>query len=183
MQTHVSTRQTDTHRRAKLYRWRTAHGDPAEWKERKRGELKILHNTINNNVCILMRRDKTLKVCANHFKVPWMKLTPKSDEEPKTKMFAATFGTLENANVFNEKFDEARHLAKHKNSAQIVFFAGTGHGRKYNESSDTEYDSHYKPIISLPEAVVSTNEEDEIEILKIRSKLYRWSAAPGDPAE
>lgn len=55
-------------------------------------------------------------------------------------------------------------------------------GRRCSESSDSEYDPQYKPIISLPEVVVSTNEEDEVELLKVRAKLYRWDAH-GDPAE
>lgn len=37
-----------------------------EWKERGTGELKLLRNRINSRCRVVMRREKTLKVCANH---------------------------------------------------------------------------------------------------------------------
>lgn len=62
--------------RAKLFRF-DAIADPAEWKERGTGDVKILrHKEIKGKIRILMRRDKTLKVCANHFIQPWMLLRP-----------------------------------------------------------------------------------------------------------
>jgi Ran-binding protein 1 len=51
--------------RAKLYRYDTSNDDP-EWKERGVGDVKILKHKQNGTCRILMRRDKTLKVCANH---------------------------------------------------------------------------------------------------------------------
>jgi hypothetical protein len=49
-------------RRAKLFRF----DKPAsEWKERGTGEVKILQPT-QGKIRLVMRRDKTLKVCANH---------------------------------------------------------------------------------------------------------------------
>ena len=50
-------------RRAKLFRF----DKPAsEWKERGTGEVKILQPTAGGKIRLVMRRDKTLKVCANH---------------------------------------------------------------------------------------------------------------------
>ena len=50
--------------RAKLFRF-----DPTskEWKERGTGDVRLLRHTENNKTRLVMRRDKTLKVCANHY--------------------------------------------------------------------------------------------------------------------
>ncbi len=54
------------HRRAKLFRY-DFEADPPEWKERGTGEVKFLKHRRTNNVRLLMRRDKTHKICANHY--------------------------------------------------------------------------------------------------------------------
>eukprot|EP00092_Neocalanus_flemingeri_P107159 GFUD01137536.1.p1 GENE.GFUD01137536.1~~GFUD01137536.1.p1 ORF type:complete len:162 (-),score=59.42 GFUD01137536.1:101-586(-) len=87
-------------RRAKLYRY--AHEcSPPEWKERGTGDVKILKKEEDHSARILMRREKTLKVCANHSILPWMELKPNcgsqkawvwktqldfADEEPKQEV-------------------------------------------------------------------------------------------------
>ena len=53
-------------RRAKLFRFDT-NEDPPQWKERGVGDVKLLKNKKNSNVRLLMRRDKTHKICANHY--------------------------------------------------------------------------------------------------------------------
>lgn len=52
-----------THRRAKLFR---LNKDEGEWKERGTGDVRFLKHKVTGKTRILMRRDKTLKVCANH---------------------------------------------------------------------------------------------------------------------
>lgn len=53
-------------RRAKLFRYDTTESPP-EWKERGTGDVKLLRHSEKNCVRVVMRRDKTLKICANHY--------------------------------------------------------------------------------------------------------------------
>ena len=52
--------------RAKLFRYDNE-SEPNEWKERGTGECKLLKHKETGYRRILMRRDKTLKICANHY--------------------------------------------------------------------------------------------------------------------
>ncbi|XP_013403747.1 ran-specific GTPase-activating protein [Lingula anatina] len=108
--------------RAKLFRYDTS-GDEPEWKERGTGEVKLLSHTGKGTTRLLMRRDKTLKICANHYVLPQMELkkncgsdkawvwnTPAdfADEEPKPELLAIRFANVENANKFKETFDRLK---------------------------------------------------------------------------
>lgn len=53
----------DVNRRAKLFRFDTA---ASEWKERGTGDVRLLAHKTTKKIRVVMRRDKTLKVCANH---------------------------------------------------------------------------------------------------------------------
>jgi hypothetical protein len=50
-------------RRAKLFRF---DAESSEWKERGTGDVRLLSHRETKKVRLVMRRDKTLKVCANH---------------------------------------------------------------------------------------------------------------------
>jgi Ran-binding protein 1 len=50
--------------RAKLFRFAK---ESNEWKERGTGDVKFLKHKQTNKTRIVMRRDQTLKVCANHY--------------------------------------------------------------------------------------------------------------------
>ena len=50
-------------RRAKLFRFVS---ESNEWKERGTGDVRLLQNKEDKKVRLVMQRDKTLKVCANH---------------------------------------------------------------------------------------------------------------------
>ena len=41
--------------------------DKNEWKERGTGEVKLLEHKETKKIRVLMRREKTLKICANHY--------------------------------------------------------------------------------------------------------------------
>lgn len=106
--------------RAKLFRF---HGDTKEWKERGTGDVKFLKHKTTNKTRILMRRDKTLKICANHLISKDYELKPNigsdrswvytvtadiSEGEPEAQTLAIRFGNKENADKFKEHFDEAK---------------------------------------------------------------------------
>jgi len=50
--------------RAKLFVFKK---DSQEWKERGTGDVRLLKHKSNGKTRLVMRRDKTLKVCANHY--------------------------------------------------------------------------------------------------------------------
>ncbi|KAJ1501558.1 hypothetical protein HMI54_006667 [Coelomomyces lativittatus] len=93
--------------RGKLFRFDRA---GTEWKERGIGNVRLmLHNT-TGKVRVLMRREKTLKICANHYLMDSMKLQPNvdsdrswvwnamgdfSDGESKNEMLAIRFANAE----------------------------------------------------------------------------------------
>ena len=50
--------------RAKLFIFKR---EASEWKERGTGDVRLLKHKENGKTRLVMRRDKTLKVCANHY--------------------------------------------------------------------------------------------------------------------
>merc|ERR1712093_892742 len=75
--------------RAKLFRFER---EAKEWKERGTGDLKLLKSKQTGKVIVLMRRDKTLKICANHSITTEMKLAPNvgSDRLRSTRALSLT---------------------------------------------------------------------------------------------
>ncbi|KAL9599764.1 MAG: hypothetical protein Q9219_003647 [cf. Caloplaca sp. 3 TL-2023] len=106
--------------RAKLFRFDR---DSREWKERGTGDVRLLKHKENKKTRLVMRRDKTLKVCANHYVVPNMHLEPNvgsdrswvwnaaadvSEGEPEAQTLAIRFANSENANLFKDAFVNAQ---------------------------------------------------------------------------
>lgn len=102
--------------RAKLFKFVR---ESSEWKERGTGDVRLLKHRENGKTRLVMRRDKTLKVCANHYIVPEMKLSPNvgsdrswvwnaaadvSEGEPEAITLAIRFANSENANLFKDAF-------------------------------------------------------------------------------
>ncbi|XP_037301435.1 LOW QUALITY PROTEIN: ran-specific GTPase-activating protein-like [Manduca sexta] len=111
--------------RARLYRYDT---EDHEWKERT-GDVKLLSHKLNNTVRVVMRRDKTLKVCANHFITPdirmnvhcgsdkafnWSVFADYADETCKQELLAIKFGNPQNAELWKTKFAEAQEIVRTK---------------------------------------------------------------------
>jgi Ran-binding protein 1 len=57
--------------RAKLFKFDR---ESKEWKERGTGDVRLLKHKENSKTRLVMRRDKTLKVCANHYRMSHRKL-------------------------------------------------------------------------------------------------------------
>ncbi|PHH83428.1 hypothetical protein CDD82_1082 [Ophiocordyceps australis] len=106
--------------RAKLFKFVK---ESSEWKERGTGDVRLLKHKVNGKTRLVMRRDKTLKVCANHYIVPEMKLSPNvgsdrswvwnaaadvSEGEPEAVTLAIRFANPENANLFKDAFLKAQ---------------------------------------------------------------------------
>jgi len=120
--------------RAKLFKFDR---ESREWKERGTGDVRLLKHKVNGKTRLVMRRDKTLKVCANHYStclaisvtrltpqvVPDMKLSPNvgsdrswvwnaaadvSDGEPEPQTLAIRFANSDNANQFKNAFLKAQ---------------------------------------------------------------------------
>ncbi|OQV13172.1 putative E3 SUMO-protein ligase RanBP2 [Hypsibius exemplaris] len=109
--------------RCKLFRYDKATN---EWKERGLGDMSIQRQTDapagKVSIRVLMRWEKTLKICANHPITPGMKIEPMnasdvktfkwvaldfSDGESKMENLAARFKTPEQANKFKAAFENA----------------------------------------------------------------------------
>ncbi|KAG0717434.1 E3 SUMO-protein ligase RanBP2 [Chionoecetes opilio] len=109
--------------RAKLFRY-----VEKEWRERGTGLMKLLHNPGQQSVRVLMRRDQTYKICANHLisantELQAMIANDKAwiwaaqdyaDEELRTEKFCCRFKTTELATNFRDAFMKAKAIAKAK---------------------------------------------------------------------
>ncbi|KAF5388083.1 hypothetical protein D9615_000150 [Tricholomella constricta] len=106
--------------RAKLFRFDSG---SAEWKERGTGDVRLLSHKETKKVRVVMRRDKTLKVCANHAITSDMRLQPNigsdrswvwkvaadySETPPTAETLAIRFANAENAAQFKTAFEEAQ---------------------------------------------------------------------------
>jgi len=104
----------------KLFRFDS---EASEWKERGTGDVRILAHRESKKVRLVMRRDKTLKVCANHYITADMKLQPNigsdrswvwkvaadvSDGAPTAETLAIRFANSDNAGLFKTAFEEAQ---------------------------------------------------------------------------
>jgi len=113
--------------RSKLFRFST---ESNEWKERGTGDVRLLQHKESKVIRLVMRRDKTLKVCANHLISHEMRLQPNvgsdrswvwkvaadySENPPTSETLAIRFANSENA----EQFKTAFQLAQDSNAALI----------------------------------------------------------------
>ncbi|KAJ3812911.1 RanBP1 domain-containing protein [Lentinula aff. lateritia] len=118
--THEEDEQVLFKMRAKLFRFDAA---SSEWKERGTGDVRLLAHKETKKVRLVMRRDKTLKVCANHSISADMRLQPNigsdrswvwkvaadySETPPTSETLAIRFANSENAHEFKKEFETAQ---------------------------------------------------------------------------
>jgi len=163
-------------RRAKLYRY--AHEEhPAEWKERGTGEVKIMRHPETGSARIIMRREKTMRMCANHSILPWMDLRPNcgsqkawvwktqadfadalcEEDKPKQETLAIRFATVDNAEAFKAAFLEARQYVL-ENQA-----------RKIREEERGEADGEETPDSDKADQQEKVEEEKKEEVEEVNS--------------
>lgn len=127
--THEEAEEQTFKMRAKLFKFDR---DSREWKERGTGDVRLLKHKENGKTRLVMRRDKTLKVCANHYVTADMKLSPNvgsdrswvwnvaadvSEGEPEAQTLAIRFGNSES------KFSLAHFTFKIADKPQTQIFS------------------------------------------------------------
>lgn len=120
VKTHEEDEQVLFKMRSKMFRFDKTNN---EWKERGTGDVRLLLHKDHAKVRLVMRREKTHKVCANHYLTDDMELSPNvgsdrswvwnvaadfADGEAKQELLAIRFANSENAQKFKAKFEEAR---------------------------------------------------------------------------
>lgn len=94
------------------------------WRERGTGDVKLLKHKVHGKVRLLMRQEKTLKICANHLVSPTVELNANvgsdrswvftaqdfAEEKLETQTFAIKFGNSENAQKFKDALEEAKAI-------------------------------------------------------------------------
>jgi len=108
--------------RAKLFRF---DAESSEWKERGTGDVRLLSHRETKKVRLVMRRDKTLKVCANHVISTDMRLQPNigsdrswvwkvaadySEQPPTSETLAIRFANSDNAALFKTAFEDGQQV-------------------------------------------------------------------------
>ncbi|KAI1197375.1 hypothetical protein F5X97DRAFT_302513 [Nemania serpens] len=118
--THEESEEQVFSMRCKMFRFVQ---ESREWKERGTGPLRLLKHKENGKTRLVMRRDKTLKVCANHYITPDMNIAPMStsdrawlwnvaadvsEGEPEAITVSARLANAENAQLFKEAWLKAQ---------------------------------------------------------------------------
>ncbi|KAI8609986.1 RanBP1 domain-containing protein [Chytriomyces sp. MP71] len=118
--------------RAKLFRFDKPTN---EWKERGTGDVKLLQHKESKKIRVLMRRDKTHKICANHYITQEMKLNPNvgsdrswvysvasdfAEGEARPELLAIRFGNSDNADKFKGEFIRCQGLNLELENKELV---------------------------------------------------------------
>ncbi|KAI8868187.1 hypothetical protein GQ42DRAFT_125633 [Ramicandelaber brevisporus] len=155
--------------RSKLYR-----KSDNEWKERGTGEIKLLMHRGTGKVRVLMRREKILKICANHYILDTMELKPNvgsdrswvysatndfAEGEVASETFAVRFTSVENATKFKEIFEKA----KESNKAVAAGEKATINAADYVKPEDKDAEAPKKEEAAPAAAAVAEEKEKKTE--------------------
>jgi Ran-binding protein 1 len=124
-----------------------------EWKERGTGDLKFLKNIKTGQIRILMRREKTHKICANHLVIDgmelkasigsdksWLYVAPAdfSEGEARNETLTVRFASPEHAKEFKENFEKAKEVNKAPLPASAEALAEKVSGLKLEEKDESK---------------------------------------------
>ncbi|XP_073147845.1 ran-binding protein 1 homolog b-like [Henckelia pumila] len=109
--------------KAKLYRFDK---EGNQWKERGVGTVKLLKDKVTGKVRLVMRQNKTLKICANHLVLPSFSVQEHhgndkscvwhaadfADGELKDETFCIRFPSIADCQAFKDKIEEITEFLK-----------------------------------------------------------------------
>jgi len=171
--------------RAKLFRFEVT---TTEWKERGTGDVRLLQHKETKRVRLVMRRDKTLKLCANHSIAADMKLQPNvgsdrswvwkvaadyAENEPSAETLAIRFANSENAQQFKAKFEEAQQI-----NAGLGDHSATQPVEESKADAVAE-ESSSEPSAEEPKAETSPKQE----VVEVSEEHKEHEEEHGDPEE
>lgn len=135
--------------RSKLFRFNK---ELTEWKERGTGDVRLLKHKETNKIRLLMRREKTLKICLNHYVNAEVELQENvgsdrswvwpgvdyADGERDEALLAIRFRDSDGAKQFKDAYDAARE--------EMTKLAGGDHGEtKAEEKKEEEPKAEAEP--------------------------------------
>lgn len=149
--------------KSKLYRFDK---EVSQWKERGVGQAKLLEHKVTKKIRLLMRQQKTLKICANHQVNPDTVLqehagSDKSlvwatadfaDGEIKDELFTMRFGSIESLQRFRTAYQDAQEKMKVilSGAAEVPEEdAGKEEAKEVEEKEDEEVDEAAKALENL----------------------------------
>lgn len=180
--------------RAKLYRFVNG-----EWKERGLGDIKILENKESKQIRLLMRREKILKVCCNHYITSDIDLKPMpksdgkawvwsamdcSEGEPQHEKLSIRFKTADIANEFKAAFDSAKE--------KIVNESSTTDTPKRSDQLDKTsqspgiaarklFDEDVSDVIIIKEEKATKEQIEKARKFKLPDHFYLYESKPPCP--
>ncbi|KAL3844262.1 hypothetical protein ACJIZ3_001665 [Penstemon smallii] len=134
--------------KSKLYRFDK---EGNQWKERGVGTVKLLKHKESGKVRLVMRQNKTLKICANHLVLPTINVQEHhgnekscvwhaadfADGELKEELFCIRFASVENCKSFKDKIEEITE-AEANGNGEVEEANGNGEVEEANDNGEAE---------------------------------------------